>query len=451
MRFVVLAVILVSLPAFMSMLRSHPHKRGLAFTAIGLMLFLGDTLRIDGAIIAWPLWTGTVRGMEISPIDSLSLALILTRPRLPGRVPLWGVIAFYGAAVTMSLVPASVPMATFFVCWQFARMTLLFAALASEIHRDDLRGGLLTGLSLGLMLQASYVIQQKAHGMVQATGTMFHQNSLGMMTELALLPLLAALLAGDRRKLIVAGIGAGLIVIAGGGSRGAMAISGGGVVVLMLLSLIRGYTPVKGKVVGLGMLALAIAAPLAALTLKDRFGSNSITAQDDQRPAFERAATAMASDHPFGVGANLYVPTANTKGYADRAGVAWNFANRSAPVHNAYLLTRAETGWLGELALILMLVVPLLAGLRLAFSRRQGFAGEMALGSAVAMGVNIVHNNFEFAVVTYNVLAMVFLNLAIIASQIRGERYRKNARPAPQRAPAPRLTPGLAVAGRRAR
>lgn len=451
MRFVALALVLISLPAFIGFLRQNPHRRAWAFTALGVMLFLGDTLRIDGAIIAWPLWNGIARGVEISPIDSLMVALIMTRRAAPGRLPFWGVIAFYGAALAMSLVPASVPMATLFVCWQFARMVLLFAAVGGECHRDDLRGGLLAGLSLGLLLQAGYVIQQKAHGMVQATGTMFHQNALGMMTELAVLPLLAALLGGDRRKLIIAGIVAGMIVIAGGGSRGAMSIAAGGVVVMMLLSLIRGVTPIKAKVVGLGLLALAIAAPLAMMTLKDRFGSNSMTVQDDQRPAFERAATAMAADHPLGVGANLYVPTANTKGYADRAGVAWNFANRSAPVHNAYLLARAETGWAGEMALILLLVVPLLAGLRLAFKRRRGLRGEMALGAAVALGVNIVHNNFEFAVVTYNVLALLFINLSIIAAQVRADRRGK----APGRAASPaqpsRTAPALALAAQRPR
>jgi hypothetical protein len=147
-----------------------------------------------------------------------------------------------------------------------------------------------------------------------------------------------------------------------------------------------------------------------------------MTTQDDQRPAFERAATAMANDHPLGVGANLYVPVANLKGYADRAGVAWNFANRSAPVHNAYLLSRAETGWAGELALYLLLVVPLLAGLRLAFARRRGIDRELVLGCVVALGVNIVHNNFEFAGLLYNTLMLLAVNIALIAAQIRVSR-----------------------------
>ena len=424
MRYAAIALILLSLPLFITLLRQYPQQRRWALTALGFALFLGGSLRFDASIIGWPLWNGTVRGIEVSAVDMLAIALILTRRPMPGRLPFWGLIAFYGATLFMSLLPSSVPMATLFVCWQFGRMALLFGAIAGECHRDDMRKGLMAGLALGLILEAGYVIDQKMSGVVQATGTMFHQNALGMMTELALLPMLASLLTGDRRKLILVGIVAGLAIIAGGGSRGAMSIAGGGIVVLMLLSLARGVTPVKLKVVGLGMLALAVATPFAMMTLKHRFGSTSITTQDDQRPAFERAAIAIAADHPFGIGANQYVPTANAKGYASKAGVAWSFANRSAPVHNAYLLTRAEAGWLGELALILLLFVPMIQGLRLAFSRRAGAAGEIALGCAVALAVNMVHNNFEFAGLLYNTLMLVTVNIALIAAMVRASRLR---------------------------
>jgi hypothetical protein len=433
MRYIALALILLSLPAFISLLRSYPQQRAWAFAAIGGMLFLGGAIRVDASIIAWPLWNGTVRGIEISVVDTLAAALILTRRRVPGRLPFWGIIAFYGFTIVISLLQSTVAMASFFVVWQFCRMLLVFAAIGGEVHQPELRKGLLTGLSLGIMLQASYVVQQKASGIVQATGTMFHQNALGMMTELALLPMLAALLAGDRRKIVLLGIGAGLIVIAGGGSRGAMSIAGTGAVVLVILSLIQGVTPHKTRVVGFGMLALAIAAPLALLTLKDRFGASSMTTQDNQRPAFERSASAMAADHPLGVGANMYVPVANQQGYAARAGVAWNFANRSAPVHNAYLLSRAEIGWLGELALILLLAVPMIRGLRLAFSRQRDLRAEIALGCSVALGVNMVHNNYEFAGLLYNNLMLLAMNIAIIAAAIRSASTAHGKRPAPRR------------------
>ena len=419
MRFVAIALVLACFPLFFGLLNGSRSRRPLAFMALGFMLLLGDNLRVFAALVAWPLWSGTVKGLEFSLVDALSFALIMTRTTRPGRLSFWGLWLFYATTVILSVFPSFVPFASFFAVWQLGRVLLLFAAVGGESHDPVLRRNFLIGLALGLILQAGYVVQQKASGMVQATGTMFHQNTLGMMVEMALLPLIAALLGGERSKVIFAGVGAGMLVIAGGGSRGALAIAGGGATVLLLLSLMRGMTPAKAKVAGMAVLALVVAAPVSMWTLRDRFGNNAITVQDDQRPAFERAARAMANDNPLGVGANLYVPTANTKGYADKAGVAWNFANRSAPVHNAYLLARAETGWLGEISFILLLAIPLIAGLRLAFTRRGGLAGEIALGGAVSLGVNMVHNNFEFASLTYWVLAMIAVNTALIASAIK--------------------------------
>ena len=449
MHYIAFALVMLSIPIFASLLRQNPHRRDWALTAIGALFFTGGNLRIDATLIGWPMWNGTARGIEISPVDALAVALILTRRKTGAGWPFWTVIAIYGATLALSVIPASTWMATVFSWWQYIRVILVFAAIAGECGRPDLLTGLLRGMSIGLMVEAAYFINQKLHGVVQATGTMFHQNTLGMMTELALLILIAALLAGERSKLVKIGLAAGLIIIAGGGSRGAMGIAGGGIVIYTLLSLLRGVTPVKLKMVGLGILAVAVVVPLGMLTLKERFGSVSITTQETQRAAFERAARAMAADHPLGVGANLYVPTANMGGYAQRAGVAWNFANRSAPVHNAYLLARAETGWAGELAFILLLLVPIAVGLRFAFKDRRSAGGEIALGSAIAVAVNLVHNNYEFTVFNYEVLALLFMAMAMIAAQVRGAAQPARRRPEPPpAAEAERQIPQLAGAAR---
>lgn len=425
MRFVALALILISLPIFIGMLRQNPDRRGLALTALGMMLFCGYAVRIDASIISWPLWNGIAKGAEVSAVDTLSLALIATRAKRGGMFPFWGLLGFYGATLVLSIFASTVPVATMFVWWQWVRLVVIFTAVAGECHRPEARTGLIRGLSLGLMLQAGFVIYQKLQGVVQATGTMPHQNMLGMMTELALLPLIAALLGGERGWLPRLGALAGLIVVVGGGSRGTMALVGGGILVLTLVSLWRQVTPTKLKIVGLGALVLALTVPLGVLTLKERFGSGSVITEETERAAFERAAKAMAWDHPIGVGANMYVPTANTDGYAQRAGVAWNFANRSAVVHNAYLVARAETGWAGQLAYMLLLFVPLIVGLRFVIRYRRDPAGDIVLGSTVALGVLAIHNTYEFAGLTYPVFVVMVVNLAIIGGLTR---IRRNVR-----------------------
>lgn len=437
----IIAAVLASMPVFMGLLRGFPRYRPWAFAALGAMLFLSDNLQLNGWIVGWPIWNGFVRGILITPADALALALVLTRRPVPARLPFWGVLAVYGTILTLSLLSASIPVATMFAIWQFGRVLLLFTAIGGEAHRPEMRGGLLAGLALGLMLQAGVVVSQKLGGVVQAPGTMPHQNILGMMTELALFPLIAALLGGDRRKVLLVGIAAALVIVAGGGSRAATAFAGGGIVMLTLLSLARRATPVKMRIVGLGVAAMAVATPLAILTLKDRFGNSSMVTQEEQRSAFRPAAQSMAADHPFGVGANLYVLISNKGGYAARAGVDWNETNRSKPVHDAYLLARAETGWLGEFAFIAMLVVPMIAGLRYAYSRREGPGGEVALGASLGLAVNLVHNNFEYAAFTYNVLGLLMVNFALIAGVLRASRLAKAAAPARPRPVSERLGP----------
>lgn len=428
MRFVAIAIILLSIPMLVSLLRRSPQLRPLALGAVGLLLFLGDTIRVAGMLYGWPLWEGTAKSIDLSPADAFSIALILTRRKLPAPFPFLGVLGVYGATLVLSVAMSSVPIASMFLVARFASIVLLFIALSGEFHHEELRRGLLSGVALGLILQAAFVAYQKGTGAVQATGIMYHQNVLGMMAELGLLLLLSSLLAGDRRKLTIAGVLAALLIIAGGGSRAAMAFSAGGAVTLVLLSLVRGVTPAKLRVLAIGALGLAVALPVGVATLKDRFGDQSVLTQEEQRERFANAARAIASDYPFGIGANNYVSFANVEGYAERAGVAWNRYNRAAPVHNAYLLARAETGWLGELALIAMLLWPTLRGVQLAFRHRRSAVGELVLGSAIAIAVVALHNNFEYQFFSYNVLGLLMVNAATIAAAIRGFAVAGGAR-----------------------
>jgi O-antigen ligase len=430
MRFVGIAIVLLSFFVFLGALRSQPRLRPLSLCLLGFFLFFGQEYRSEASIISWPNWAGTAKGILFSPVDTLAAALILTRPKSAFVPPFIIVIGLFGFCLAISVLISTVPLASIFALWQFGRAVLIFVAISGECIKPDLRDQFMKGLALGLIFQAAFVIYQKASGVVQASGTMYHQNTLGAMTALALLPLLAALLAGNRSKLTLGGVLAGLVILAGGGSRGALAIGGVGLLALIVISLIRGVTTTKARVATLAAVALAAAGPFALWTLRDRFGDIALTTMDSQRPAFEKAARAIAADHPFGVGANMYVTVANSQGYAGEAGVAWNRFNRAAPVHNAYLLARSELGWLGELAFIALITVPMLRGLVFAFRQRRGAAGELALGASLALAMNLIHNGYEFVTHTYIVMAILMSNLALIASQITAMRlaHSRNTR-----------------------
>jgi hypothetical protein len=165
--------------------------------------------------------------------------------------------------------------------------------------------------------------------------------------------------------------------------------------------------------------------PFALGSLNERFRGASYVTVEGERESFEKAARRMASDYPLGVGANEFVLIDNLGGYAEAAGVTWRAIDRSVPVHNAYLLARAETGWLGEVAFILLLFVPAIRAVHFALAKRQSPSGDLALGCAIALAANMIHNNYEFAVHTFSVQVLVAINLGIIAAILREDRLAR--------------------------
>lgn len=420
MTLVLAGLMLLTYPAFCALLRMHTRRRHLAYIALGALPLLSNIPM--GFLYGWPNWGGTVRGFGVSLLVTLSLALITTRPRYVGILPFWGLFAFYGLMLIISVFGSSMWLATAFVWWQFASLMIVFAAVGGEAYKASVRESLLSGFSIGLVYQALFSIFQKITGVVQAPGTFGHQNILGLATELSLLPLVAVALAGDRRPSVIVGIAAALICIAGSGSRATMGIAAAGVVILTLLSLARRTTPRKVGAAFLGASLLVLVTPFALGTLNERFKGASFVVADEERMRFEQAAKAISDDHPLGVGANQFVFVSNSAGYADKVGIAWQLANRSVPVHNAYLLARSETGWFGELAFILMLAVPCLLGFRLAFGDRKELGGDVLLGAAVALTANMFHNLYEYAAHTFHIQALLLINIGIIASEARHRR-----------------------------
>jgi O-antigen ligase len=116
----------------------------------------------------------------------------------------------------------------------------------------------------------------------------------------------------------------------------------------------------------------------------------------------------MWLDNPMGVGANQYSLTANIGGYYERAGVAWNWSNRSTKVHNMYLLAGAETGWIGAFAFSLLIVWPIVTGLLFLLTNRADPRGDIVLGNVAAF--------IAFAI-----------SLGVVASNVRRSAVRRRA------------------------
>lgn len=441
MRFIAIAFVILAFPLLCVWLKQGRQQKLWAYLLVGMLPFTLNAWQLDAALINWAGWPGYAKGMVVTLLDSLALAIIVTHRAPRGITPFVPWLLAYLAAATLSIAVSDQPMASAFYAFQFVRVIVLVVAVARiATDREGLRW-LAFGLSAGIAYQAAIAISQKAGGAVQASGTMGHQNLLGMMTHFALLPLLALLLAGERSKIVMLGVVSALIVIALGASRGAIGFAGAGIALLFVLSLARRATAGKWRMLGFGVAALAMTAPVMFFSLQNRFEVNPTqSGEGSERIAFARAANAIWSDHPFGVGANMYVIVANTKGYSERAGVNWNGSSRSTNVHDMYLLVAAETGWPGLIAFVALLVVSIASALRFAFSDRRDPAGDIVLGCAVALIVAAAHSHYEWVFITYQAQYVAAISLGVIGGLVRERRNRakprRNARP---RSPTPAM------------
>ncbi len=428
MRFVALAVIILAIPVFMSLLRQNAQYRRYLCFAVGFLPFVIAAWNLDASIISWATWPGQTKGVIISLLDALALAVIINSRRSPLFFPFVGIIAAYIFAAFVSVAFSNSPQSSFFYVWQLGTMLLVFLASANICMNEGGPKLIIAGLVCGITLQAGFAVSQKFSGVLQASGTLGHQNLLGMVTHFVLYPSLAMLLSTQKGRLPLLGVVAGLIVVAFGASRATIGLTGAGVVLLIFLSMIRKPSAKKTKVAVLGMVALAIAAPLAINSLEQRFAAKPIGGSNEEREAFERAASMMLADHPMGVGANQYVIVANSGGYSERAGVIWNYGSRAAKVHNVYLLVAAETGYLGLLCFLIFLFVPLIAAFRFAWTNRGDPRGDLALGIGVTLLIVSLHCLYEWILVTSVVQYMLGISMGMLAGLMMQRKTEKRAK-----------------------
>jgi O-antigen ligase len=426
MRFLALLVIILSIPAFVAMLRSkHGFKAGCLL--VGLLPFCLNALNLDAAIINWAAWPGFAKGLVVTILDSLAIAILIVHRNLLSRLPFKAVFLAYILVVALSALSSSTPMASLFYPAQLLRIFALFVAVAAIMQRPDGLRWIAYGLACAGVLEGAVTLSQRLGGVFQAEGTMAHQNMLGFMSHFLVLPLFALIFAGSRKKLLWAGATGGVLAVALGASRASIGFLVMGLVLLAMLSLWRSPTPRKWKMVGFGFVAVALAAPLAISGINQRLDSPNIEGSYNERAAFERAAELMLIENPMGVGANHYVVTANVGGYSERAGVIWNAGSRAAHVHNLYLLTGAEAGWLGLFAVVALFLWPIIKGLSFSLRTDSDWRGEAALGSTVALIAAAAHSFYEWIFVSYQAQYVFAIALGMLAGLIKQrsiERFR---------------------------
>lgn len=362
-------------------------------------------------------WIGFVYGLEVSIVDVLAFAALLSFSR--GRIPFWCKLPLllYLATVLLSLFQADEPLAAFFGAWQFARMFLIMVVVARACHEPKVAIHILQGMALGMGAHLIAVLYQRyGLGLAQAHGLFIHQNTLGMTTHLVLFPSMALLLygyRGTRWQLLT--ILATLLVVIFTASRAAVGFSALGIMLIYAILALAGLTKRKMLFALSAAIGIAIIAPIAVASFNKRFDAVPLSEdQYDERAAFNRAAAFIVEDHPFGIGSNHYVHVAKNQGYSERGGVFPSEGNRNNIVHNAYWLATAETGYLGLVAFCLMLIVPLVTALRTGWRERSNAEGHLLLGFGVALFVVYLHSLYEWVIFAKEIQYLLFMTMGMV-------------------------------------
>jgi O-antigen ligase len=434
-KWAALAVALAAIIPLAAWLRRNPREVPKIWVVMGFLPFVVQDAHLYMAAISWAGWPGFVKGAEVSVIDLLALALYLSLPRNGFTLPFRLSMALYFLAVLLSAFQTPVPIATLFYAWQLARMFLVYAVVAKACADERVVPALLTGMTIGLCLQACVSLWERfGLGILQAGGTLGHQNYVGLVSHFVTFPAIALLLAGERGWQPIAGPLMGLISAVLTVSRATIGLLGIGFLGLFSLSILRQPTSRKVLLLAASVAVASIAAPFVLSSFAERFAAQQPEGNYDERAAFEKAAGMIISDHPMGVGANYYVVSANTGGYNTRAGVAMVIGSDSANVHNIYYLVTAETGYLGLVTFLLMLLQPLVVAFRYGWRCRDR-RGDLLLGFGMSLFIVYVHSYFEWIFITFSaqyMFALVAGSVAGIAMQLG---YRRHSQAANQVAP----------------
>ena len=346
-------------------------------------------------------WGGPVKGMEVSALDFLAVAIIVATQRGSVKTPqLWPWLLYIVAA--MVAIPNAIAfMPAAFYPWQLIRMMIVFIAAFRLTLVSGTTDFVLRGVFAGVAYHMFFAVLQKAQGVAQATGELGAQNLLGLTAHFALLPALALILQRQRGAWPWIVLFAATTVDIFTASRATLGFAAGGAIALTLLSSLKNFNGWKASVLGAGVAAMILLSPLALKSISARQAGNTVESSNRERAAFVRTAWMIIEDHPMGIGPNHYVLVANVGGYFQRAGVNWSSGSRSTSVHNSYLLVWAETGIFGFFAMILLLAVPVFVAIRSAFRFRHDQRSETLLGLGVAIVVVALHLLYEWAFVLF--------------------------------------------------
>jgi O-antigen ligase len=431
-KWVALGICLILVIPLSVWLRHNPRQSLKFWMLLGFLPFVVGYYHLYMAVISRAEWGGYVKGAEVSVLDLVALTLYMSLPGVRQPLAFRFSMAFYFLATVLSALQALAPWESLFYPWQLARMFLVYATVSKGCADPRVTRALMKGMAAALIMEAGLALWQRfGLGLVQVVGTLGHQNLLGIMSHLVILPFFALLLAGPRGPLPAAVVAAGVIIDICTASRATIGLSAFGFAAIFLLSAIGKWTPRKARVLLIGAVAIAVLAPAVMASLQQRFDASPIDEDSyDEREAYKAAAAMMFSDHPLGIGANQFAVIGNVGHYYEKANVPPYARELAGNVHNIYYLVAAETGYLGLLAFLVLLGTPLMVAFRCGWRNLGDDRCNLLLGLGVALLTVYFHSWFEWSLATFPAEYLLAMTMGLVASNARQLGYW---RPTPQR------------------
>lgn len=421
MKWIFIGCLLVFVPALTLILRGHPRYRVHVAFAIGaLPFFLAPYLYV--APISWAGWAGTVKGVEVSLLDGVALAVVLSTGKTPIPISFRISLGIIVLALIISTSAGYQFMPASFYAWQLLRSVILFLAVA-RLCASDRRApmALMIGMGIGLCYEAIDATIQFVGGNPRPGGNFGHSNFLGLVSDFVTFPALALLMGGRRIVGPALVVTAGFVIALVGGSRATLGLFGFGALITIILSIVHRRTSKKIAFAGAAALIMLVSVPMVVWAADRRTEADKLSS-DHERASMKLAATMMVTDHPLGVGANQYVLVANMAGYSARAGVPWNESDRAAPVHDTYYLVTAELGFVGLIGLLALFGSLIVFGFRCLGKVNRDGASELVPGLLGAMIIVAVHISFEWIFMHFTVHYMLAIGSGLLVAIARSSK-----------------------------
>ncbi len=418
MKWVAVAVAITAALAAGRLARRKPKVRAALLFLVAFLPFTEDVDRLSVNLLSHEAYRGDARGFEVTLVDIVALTLWVALPKARYPMPYKRLALAYLAVGAASILWAWEPLYAGFGVWRIVRVTFVGAIVARACQDRRAPPLLLRSLACGLLVQLGYVLFQRyVEGAYQVRGTFAHQNSLGMAANLIAPVLLALLLGRGKQKLLAgAALSAAAVCVVFTLSRGALVMLPVGLGLAYVGSLVRRPTALKMRI---GVAALVLGAVIGIKSfdsIVERF-LYAPEASAEGRERFEQAAADMLADHPAGVGINNFSHVLDEGGYGEAVGLPEY--DRSGIVHQIYWLTAAETGYLGVLAYLGLVVFPIVVGLRW-FRRHPGDArGDVILGITAGLMVTALQGVLEWLLRQTVMSHLVWIQTAMLLALVR--------------------------------